>query len=177
MENLFTVILIILIIILIILNKTNANKANDSIKEMHFPYKRKYLLSKAEYAFYQILKQECDAHSFLICPKVRMEDYLDITDKQNYMKYRGYIKSRHIDFLLCDEKLNIIAGIELDDNSHSKKDTQKVDEFKNGVFQAINIPLYRVKMSEGQYKDTIIKIISELTNKLKNAPNTTIIVE
>lgn len=162
--NLLTYFLIVFIIILIILNKRTANKVtNDSKIELRFPYKKKYLLTKAEYSFYQTLKQECDLRNFLICPKVRMEDFIEVTDKQNYMKYRGYIKSRHIDFLLCDIKLNILAGIELDDKTHSQKDVQRVDNFKNGVFNTIGIPLYRIKMSDGLYKENITKIISELS--------------
>lgn len=41
--------------------------------------------------------------------------------------------------------------------------TQRVDNFKNGVFNAIGIPLYRIKMSDGLYKENITKIISELS--------------
>ncbi|MDE7211838.1 MAG: DUF2726 domain-containing protein, partial [Lachnospiraceae bacterium] len=35
------------------------------------------------------------------------------------MKYRGYIKSRHVDFLICDSALHILAALELNDPSHS----------------------------------------------------------
>ena len=78
------------------------------------------------------------------------------------MKYRGYIKSRHIDFMLCDSDLRIIAGLELDDNSHKKTTVQEKDDFKNNVFKTVNIPLYRVKMSEGAYKDQLERIMWEI---------------
>lgn len=129
----------------------------------YYPYKKKMLLTKTEYAFYNILKMKCDKNNVLICPKVRMEDFLEVTDKQNKLKYRGYIKSRHIDFMLCDSKLNLLAGIELDDKSHNEKESAAIDHFKNRVFQTINLPLFRVKvMKAEQYGiqiDNILNII------------------
>ena len=80
------------------------------------------------------------------------------------MKYRGYIKSRHVDFLICDNKLNIIMGIELDDNSHNKESAKKTDEFKNKLFETINIPLERVKVSSGDYEQQIIDILNKHAN-------------
>lgn len=129
----------------------------------YYPYKRKMLLTKTEYAFYNILKMKCDKNNLLICPKVRMEDFLEVTDKQNKLKYRGYIKSRHIDFMLCDSRLNLLAGIELDDKSHNEKEATAIDHFKNRVFQAINMPLFRVKVMQAeQYSNQIDNILSKI---------------
>lgn len=127
-----------------------------------YPYAEKMLLTRTEYGFYKILKEVCDQNKMLICPKVRMEDFLEVTDKQNYMKYRGYIKSRHIDFMLCDSSLRIIAGLELDDNTHKKSSAQETDDFKNNVFKTVGIPLYRVKTYSGTYKEQLEKIMAEL---------------
>lgn len=128
------------------------------------PYTKSMLLTKAEYAFYRILKERCDNNNILICPKVRMEDFLDITDKKNQLKWRGYIRSRHIDFLICDDKLRILAGCELDDNSHKDKSVIETDKFKDNVFRTIGIPLYRIKMTDGLYENQIDKMLDELKN-------------
>jgi len=129
----------------------------------YYPYKKKMLLTKTEYAFYNILKMKCDKKNVLICPKIRMEDFLEVTDKQNKLKYRGYIKSRHIDFMLCDSKLNLLAGIELDDKSHNEKEAAAIDHFKNRVFQTINMPLFRVKvMKAEQYCIQIDNILNKI---------------
>lgn len=129
----------------------------------YYPYKKKMLLTKTEYAFYNILKMKCDKKNLLICPKIRMEDFLEVTDKQNKLKYRGYIKSRHIDFMLCDSKLNLLAGIELDDKSHNEKEAAAIDHFKDRVFQTINMPLFRVKvMKAEQYGIQIDNILNKI---------------
>lgn len=165
MDIILIILLIIAVLYIVQQKKTQAASeatTEKPVKERVYPYARKMLLTKAEYSFYKILKEICDQNKILICPKVRMEDFLEVTDKKNYMKYRGYIKSRHIDFMLCDSDLRIIAGLELDDNSHKKSNVQEKDDFKNNVFKTVNIPLYRVKMSDGSYKDRLEKIMLEL---------------
>ena len=116
-------------------------------EEQHYPYERKNLLTKTEYTFFKVLKAFCEQNNLLFCPKVRMEDFISVTEKQNYSKYRGYIKSRHVDFVLCDANLHILCGIELDDKSHDTQKAQKTDDFKNKVFEQIKVPLFRIKTS------------------------------
>ena len=149
--------------------KNEAQPSQNKIPEK-LPYEKKMLLTKAEYSFYLTLKDKCDKNNLLICPKVRMEDFINVTDKQNHSKYRGYIKSRHIDFLICDNKLRIIAGIELDDNTHKNEKVKNVDELKQKIFEQISLPLFRIKMSDGYYKEQIQEIINTLT--IQNQPKT-----
>lgn len=159
-----------IIILIIGIKKRKKKKQNTEFKtytenDKIYPYKKKKLLTQTEYHFYMTLKEECDERNLLICPKVRMEDYIDITTNKEKQKYRGYIKSRHIDFLICDKELNIIAGLELDDNSHNNPKTQKTDELKNNIFKNINIPLMRVNVTSGRYREQIINILNYLVNQ------------
>lgn len=166
--NLILIIIILLLLYTLYHNKVSAEKKETEITNTNlqvYPYAKKNLLTKTEYAFYQMLKSECDQNNMLICPKVRLEDFISVTDKQNYAKYRGYIKSRHIDFLLCNAKLQIIGAIELDDNTHNNAKVQKTDELKDNIFKAISLPLFRVKTSESDYNAKIKAIISELNKK------------
>lgn len=133
-------------------------------------YKKKGLLTKTEYAFWNILKIKCDKCKLLICPKVRMEDFLLVVNKKEVAKYRGYIKSRHVDFLICDNNLHILAGVELDDVSHNKESVQKIDDFKNKVFESVNIPLYRIKVAgNSSYMEQIDLMLGDITKQIKNA--------
>ena len=90
---------------------------------------------------------------------MRLEDFIDVTAEEK-MKYRGYIKSRHIDFLICDSKLRIFAAIELDDTSHKTSKAQSADAFKNELYRAIGLPLYRIKTNEN-YNEKVETIIQE----------------
>lgn len=136
---------------------------NQSIRDESL-YEKKLLLTKAEYLFWKCLKVKCDMNEILICPKVRMEDfiYINTKDFKTRQKHRGHIKSRHIDFILCDIHLNIIAGIELDDSTHNKEEVKIVDEMKDKIFTAINIPLFRIPVRTRNYEQEIEKIFSKI---------------
>lgn len=144
----------------------NINKKKDVQEESapsaaEMPYKRKHLLTSTEYAFFKVLKPICDAADYMICPKVRLEDLAEVTDKANLYKWRGYIKSRHVDFILTDNKLNVLAAIELDDSSHNSKKVQNTDTFKNNFFKKIGIPLFRIRTGQ-DYNEAITNIITAL---------------
>ena len=113
-------------------------------EQNYMPYAKGHLLTKTEQAFYITLVREALKRRLLVCPKVRLEDIIYVTDKQNRNKYRGYIKSRHVDFVLLDSNCETVAAIELDDPSHNTKKAAKADNFKNELFYTVKIPLIRI---------------------------------
>lgn len=147
-------------------------RSESEEKEIIYPYQSKPLLTPAESAFYKYLNICCNAYNIKICPKVRMEDFIQ-TKAQNpreYYKFRGYIKSRHIDFLLCDESMNILCAIELDDTSHMTTNAQKTDEMKNEIYEAIGIQLFRVS-TQADYKEAVKTImLYTISEKRKYEP-------
>lgn len=113
--------------------------------EYHYmPYTKRPLLTQTEQTFFKILFHEALKRRLLVCPKVRLEDIIYVTDRNNLYKYRGYIKSRHVDFVLLNNYCETVAAIELDDPSHNTKKAIKTDLFKNELFQTIKIPLIRI---------------------------------
>lgn len=126
-------------------------------------YEKKQLLSKAEYYFWKRLKLKCNERNLLVNVKVRIEDFCTAKSKDNAtrQRYRGYIKSRHIDFILCDSNLNMIAGIELDDKSHREKNAKFVDALKDDVFTAIGVPLFRIPAGKN-YDEYIDNMLQQL---------------
>lgn len=147
-------------------NKQFNNCSN--IQNEYLPYKKSQLLTKYEYYFYKMLLKKCMPINLLICPKVRLEDFIEVTDKQNTLKYRGKIKSRHIDFTICDFDMNILFCIELDDITHTYKKQIEADNFKNQLFNQIGIPLYRIDKKYGDIEKQIDNVINIYLNQ-KNA--------
>jgi len=131
--------------------KTNINKKTSDSNYM--PYAKGNLLTKTEHAFFLILIREALKRQLLVCPKVRLEDIIFVTDKQNRNKYRGYIKSRHVDFVLLDKSCQTIAAIELDDPSHYTAKAEKTDQFKNELFFTVGIPLIRISTGTDYIKE------------------------
>ena len=132
-------------------HKSNSNGADATLnstgavepeEEIYSFYRRKYLFTKNEFYFYKQLQKISEEKNLIPLAKVRLADFVEVTSKSDYMKYFAKIRSKHIDFLLLDkETLKIVVAIELDDNSHS----DEKDDFKNKLFEQINIPLLRCR--------------------------------
>lgn len=84
--------------------------------------------------------------------KIRLEDILrvrkDITHQQTNWQYRGRIKSRHVDFAICNSDGVFMCAIELDGTSHISAQSRMVDDFKNSIFAHSGLKLHRVKTGD-----------------------------
>lgn len=150
------------------------DKKEEPYDYSYMPYQKRMLLTKTEYAFYVVLMKECNKRKLLVCPKVRLEDIVYVTDKEHPLKYRGYVKARHVDFIVTDIRLNTLAGIELDDPSHNNFKAAKTDRFKTELFKTINVPLIRIKTGT-EYATQLAVVFDQLnlntnTTMTKNAP-------
>ena len=93
------------------------------------------ILTERERAFYRILKPIADKLELQICPKVRVADIVSIKKgTKDWQKWFNKIRSKHVDFLLCDYDMNIVLAVELDDSSHETERAQKNDALKNAIF-------------------------------------------
>ena len=107
-------------------------------------YQKKYLLTKNEWHEYKKLKQIADKKGLLICPKVRLLDIIE--PRRGDPKFKTYlykIQAKHIDFVICDQNLNIKALLELDDSSHNKAERQKRDEFIDLILEDVGYKIIR----------------------------------
>lgn len=141
--------------------KDTEKKEPEKTHPDYMPYTKRNILTKTEQNFYTILVYEAQKRNLQVCPKVRLEDIIRVTDKQNKTKYRGYIKSRHVDFVLLNPYSETIAAIELDDPSHNTQKAAEIDEFKNKLFYTVGIPLIRIYVTEN-YKKEINYAFDEL---------------
>lgn len=93
------------------------------------------ILTERERAFYRILRPIADKLELQICPKVRVADIVSIKKgTRDWQKWFNKIRSKHVDFLLCDYDMNIVLMIELDDRSHETERARKNDALKNAIF-------------------------------------------
>jgi very-short-patch-repair endonuclease len=73
------------------------------------------------------------------------------------------IRSKHIDFLLCDsERLQPLLILELDDYSHERDDRKKRDEFVDNVLLSTGLKTLRVKVSNIYDIDELLAKIDSL---------------
>lgn len=128
-----------------------------------YPYSRAPILTDHEFAFYQLLRPVCERNGWQILIKMRLADIMKVDEgTSDYMQHFNRIKAKHTDFVLCDpDTLEVLAGIELDDASHSRPDRMERDEFVDGAYEAAGIPLLhlytpiRAEELEKQLKNVI----------------------
>ena len=114
------------------------------------PYrKRDDFLSAAEASFYRVLRTVVHERALVFC-KVRLADILFVPRSENYQRHQNRIAQKHVDFLLCDPTtFQPIAGIELDDQSHSKSRRVERDNFCRDAFSAAGLPLIQIPAQRG----------------------------
>lgn len=144
--------------------RTETDLRSLSIKEPLLPYRRRdYLLSMAEKNFYNVLKKIADEYHCEVFAKVRLEDLLWIPSyTRHLLKWRGYISSRHIDFVLCDEvTLRPLCAIELDDSSHNTPSVIQRDIKINKILNSAGLPLLRIKAAYSYNPQLLATAIDE----------------
>jgi len=127
------------------------------------PYRRKdYLLSKAERAFFETL-QKAVGNRCLIFAKVRLADLLFIRrGTERRQSYFNRIRSKHIDFVLCDrDAVRPLLAIELDDSSHNRPDRKQRDTFVDSALAAAELPILHVKARADYDGEELARAIEE----------------
>lgn len=112
-----------------------------------------------EHREYKILKAAADKYDLIVCPKVRLLDLIEPKhNRPNYISLLNKVKSKHVDFVLCDKELNVIAIIELDDPSHRKLDRMERDKFVNQILKSVGYTIVHVQAIH----PNIIEVISSI---------------
>ena len=153
------IIVIILIAVSVILNENPSKETEDKKIDYSNYETNNYVMTQTELKFYRELKKVTDELELIIFPQINLERIINVKD--NNKVDRNRIKSRSIDFTIVNNKnCKIACCIELDDYTHNRENVKKLDNFKNELFKQVNIPLYRIKVSN-------IYNLEEIREKLK----------
>lgn len=135
----------------------------EPVKQM--PYRKKYLLTKNEHAFYKSLKPIADNLGLIVLTKVRMGDLVEPLPTWNRSEWYtnwGRVKSRHVDFALAKpSNMYVELLIELDDSSHKASNAKEVDQFKNDVYRYTGYKLLRVYNNDPTLEQKIRRKLAE----------------
>ena len=156
-----TIVVIMLLILLIAF--ASRKKVNK------FPYiLNEALFTPAEAAFHKVLDQAVGSHCHIF-GKVRVADIVHVQsmkDRGNWQRAFNRISSKHFDFILCaPNDGSILCALELDDKTHSMQRRIERDEFLEGVCEAVNLPLIRIRVQRSYNPD---KIRDQVINAVRN---------
>lgn len=113
------------------------NQEPELLQDWTKTYQKTHLLTKNEYHEYKKLKYYADKNNLLICPKVRLLDLVIPRESKNNLAALGKINSKHVDFVICDDKLYVKGIVEIDDNSHKQQDRKERDQFVDSVLTSV----------------------------------------
>ena len=138
-----------------------------------YPYRRlDTLFTPAETNFYYALVKAI-GNEYRIFGKVRVADVLTPKkrlSKSGWWKSFTRISSKHVDYILVNQKMEFVCAIELDDSSHGRKERIKRDVFLDGAFEAAGMPLMRVP-ARRQYDVNEIRYNLKKSIGLANTPS------
>jgi hypothetical protein len=121
-------------------------------------FRRKYLLTKAEKSFYGVLRRILgDSYIFA---KVRLADLVEADERHLLRKSNfDHIKSKHIDFVICDAALSPVIVIELDDSSHREPVRVTRDRDVNRILEIAELPILRVPVRRAYEPSEIARLL------------------
>lgn len=163
-----TILIIILAVVIIFfmaiaMKKINSTKKKEDVKEVTepMPYKlAESIFTKSEKTLFEILKDYLKDKNLTILSKVRLADFVKIENSSNYQYWFNKIKSKHVDFLICEnDNGKPILAIELDDYTHNQKSRKERDEFINQVYNKVKLPILHIT---DMNKENIYRSISQL---------------
>ena len=148
---------IILAVIIII-----AGKYLKKIKSFasNSPYRTKNrVMNDSEQVMYINLQKQL-GDSFVVLSKVRIEDFVEVKqsglEKNERWGFRGKIKSRHVDFLICDKATTRpLLTVELDGHSHKNYNQAKRDDFINNLYKEIGLKVEHVSVGSNFEQESI----------------------
>lgn len=144
-----------------LIEKLKIKKINKNIEHysQNSPYIVKQFLNEVEFLVYIVLQEMARKDEWIICPKVRLANFIDVIQKkENYAEWKNYIKYRYIDFLICNKELSLLGGIELSENIDN-------DILKIQIFNSLNILFYRIDINK-DIREQVIAIYNDIKNSI-----------
>lgn len=141
------IICIFVIAIIIVILAVIGMKLGNNQKQLVTTYRKKYLLTKNEYSFYQKIKPIIQESNLKVLCKIRLADLIEPEPNKNQKEwYTAFnrIKSKHIDFAIATEDMKVIALVELQDSTHQKSNRKERDEFVNTAVTSAGYTLISV---------------------------------
>lgn len=104
----------------------------------------KILMSPGELKFFRVLDEAVGGH-YRVFSKVRLADIVQpakTSNKSAWYSAFGVIKSKHVDFVVCDPvSMEFRLVVELDDKSHERSDRVERDQKVDDILAQANIPV------------------------------------
>jgi hypothetical protein len=140
--------LVLAVFVVVVLGLLAAKLASSQREGDGSPYEaREHFFSPAERSFLGVLDQAV-ADQYRVFGKVRVADVVEAKSsltRTDWQRTFNRIKAKHFDFVLCAKQdLRVVCVIELNDQSHKRRDRQDRDSFLSEICRDISLPLLQM---------------------------------
>lgn len=119
-------------------------------------YKKSWIFTYAEKDAYRALKPIAEEYGYTVFAKVRLLDLVKpIRKNKKYQTYFNKVQSKHVDFVLCNEKLVAEWIIELDDSTHDRPDRRERDSFVDAVVTSVGYRIIHTRTIDNRIKNAL----------------------
>jgi len=120
--------------------------------------RRPFLLSKPEKYFYNTLREVFSTHTILA--KVRLADLVEAESRHpTWQSNFNRVKSKQIDFIICDAWLCPLLAVELDGSSHQAVDQQKCDDPLDQILHEAELEIVHVPRQKRYFHNDIRQLL------------------
>jgi hypothetical protein len=121
-------------------------------------FRRRFLLSKPEKYFYNVLREVFE--SYTILAKVRLADLVG-ADKRHSAWQANFnrIRSKHVDFVICDAWLCPLIAVELDGSSHQRFDRRQRDQVVDQILKDASLEIVHVPRQKRYFHKEIRQLL------------------
>lgn len=125
-----------------------------------WPFYKKPLLTPSERVLFHKLKLAFPKLNIFV--QVDLGQILEVKKGYDFKAWRNRINRMSLDYVLADQKGNVLCCIELDDASHLRKDRIIADNKKNKALQSAGIPLLRIPVKNSPTPEQLNQQIKAL---------------
>ena len=134
-------------------------KAEITPAEVQKAYQKKWMFTYNEKDAYKKLQEIAAPKGYTVFAKVRLFDLVEpIRQNPKYKTFLYKVQAKHVDFVICDQKLVAKYIIELDDNSHNQDERKERDQFIDTVLTSTG---YKVLHTRAIEKEEIEKFLTD----------------
>lgn len=141
----------------------NYEKQKQIEKEREFEklkesYEPRYLMTINEKAQFRKIQNWAKQNNLIVFTKVRLLDLITPRSKSKQdQSLLWKIQAKHVDFVVCDQNINIKCIIEINDNSHTQEKRRERDKFVREVLEACGYKVLQTYNTTEEELDEIIK--------------------
>ena len=166
MNSSVTTVVIVLVVVAILtaISQIISGIKGSGVKK--FLYDTAKVMSKAEQILYFRLKDALPDH--IVLAQVALSRVITPRKGQNTLAAFRSISQKSLDFVVCHKDGSVVAAIELDDDSHKRKNRANADAAKNNALASAGVKLVRWHVraipDEAEIKAMVLWELVEKTN-------------